>query len=64
MKTIDIVRAWKDEDYRSTLTPAQVRELPANPAGLVALQDSDLVNVTGGSVSASSLSKKTFPLWI
>ncbi|MBN9390412.1 MAG: mersacidin/lichenicidin family type 2 lantibiotic [Chloroflexi bacterium] len=30
---IDIVRAWKDEEYRSSLTPDQLAQLPANPAG-------------------------------
>ena len=46
---IDIVRAWKDEDYRSSLSDAQRAQLPANPAGLVELSETDLLGVAGGT---------------
>ncbi len=29
----DVVRAWKDENYRQSLSEEQRRLLPANPAG-------------------------------
>ena len=45
MKVNEIVRAWKDEDYRSTLSQSEV---PQNPAGQIELSDSDLRRVTGG----------------
>jgi mersacidin/lichenicidin family type 2 lantibiotic len=48
MKTIDIVRAWKDEKYRAGLSAEQLRDLPANPAGILGLHDEDLEGVTGG----------------
>jgi mersacidin/lichenicidin family type 2 lantibiotic len=32
---IDVVRAWKDRDYRSRLTEAQVKALPLHPSGSV-----------------------------
>ena len=35
MPTVDIVKAWKDEDYRDTLTSDQQAQLPPHPAGLV-----------------------------
>jgi mersacidin/lichenicidin family type 2 lantibiotic len=47
MSNIDIVRAWKDEDYRDSLTPEQRAALPENPAGMVELSDSDLGDVDG-----------------
>ncbi len=44
----DIVRAWKDEAYRQTLTPEQLSTLPTNPAGEVEMSDSDLETISGG----------------
>ena len=49
MSKIDIVRAWKDEEYRSSLSEAQRAELPNNPAGLVELSESDLREAAGGT---------------
>ncbi len=42
----DIVRAWKDEAYRQTLSKGQRDELPANPAG--ELTDAEMEMVYGG----------------
>lgn len=44
----DVVRAWKDEDYRMSLSEAERRMLPANPAGLIEISDSELGAVSGG----------------
>jgi len=38
----DVVRAWKDEDYRMTLSEAERMILPANPAGPLEISDSQL----------------------
>jgi len=46
---IDIARAWKDPEYRKTLTPEELASLPPNPAGNPALTDDELGKVTGGS---------------
>ncbi len=35
MRDIDIIRAWKDEDYRSSLSEEERNRLPENPAGQV-----------------------------
>jgi mersacidin/lichenicidin family type 2 lantibiotic len=36
MQEIDkIIRAWKDDDYRMSLSAAEQRALPENPAGAV-----------------------------
>ena len=42
-----IVRAWKDEDYRLGLSEAELSALPENPAGLLELSDPDLGDVAG-----------------
>ena len=48
MKKVDVVRAWRDAEYRSTLD-ADVREsLPASPAGIVSIEDDALKSITGG----------------
>ena len=48
MCKLDVVRAWKDEDYRMSLTDAERRMLPSNPAGLIEISDSALGAVAGG----------------
>jgi mersacidin/lichenicidin family type 2 lantibiotic len=45
---IDVVRAWKDEEYRSSLTEAQRAQLPENPAGMIELTDEAMNEVVGG----------------
>jgi len=44
----DIVRAWKDDTYRQSLSNEQLNTLPANPAGELELNESDLASVAGG----------------
>jgi mersacidin/lichenicidin family type 2 lantibiotic len=46
---MDIIRAWKDIDYRNSLSEAA---LPANPAGELALTEEDLGAVVGGVMMA------------
>jgi mersacidin/lichenicidin family type 2 lantibiotic len=53
MNKIDIVRAWKDEEYRNSLTQEQLASLPTNPAGNAeatsdALSEEELEEVAGG----------------
>jgi mersacidin/lichenicidin family type 2 lantibiotic len=43
----NIVRAWKDETYRQSLSSEEVAMLPANPAGEIELTDAELAAVTG-----------------
>ena len=47
---VDIERAWKDPEYRRTLTPEELASLPANPAGSAEVSDDELSNVSGGSI--------------
>jgi mersacidin/lichenicidin family type 2 lantibiotic len=50
MSKVDIIRAWKDEDYRLSLSDSERAQLPDNPAGLVELNDSDLNDAAGGTI--------------
>ncbi|HYO14891.1 MAG TPA: mersacidin/lichenicidin family type 2 lantibiotic [Thermoanaerobaculia bacterium] len=49
MSQKNIIRAWKDEEYRNSLSEAELAALPANPAGLVEVSDEDLDAMTGGT---------------
>lgn len=42
MSTIDLVRVWKDEEYRLSLDAHQRALLPQNPAGEIEVRDEDL----------------------
>jgi mersacidin/lichenicidin family type 2 lantibiotic len=61
MKTDHIVRAWKDEYYRSNLSQSERSLVPESPVGQVELSDSDLCRVTGGQ-GAFSLHCDTVPV--
>jgi mersacidin/lichenicidin family type 2 lantibiotic len=43
-----IIRAWKSESYRESLSAAERAALPAHPAGAIELEDDLLDNVVGG----------------
>jgi mersacidin/lichenicidin family type 2 lantibiotic len=47
---IDVVRAWKDEEYWNSLSEEQKAQLPENPAGLIDLTDEALNGIVGGIV--------------
>ncbi len=49
MKSEKIVRSWKDEDYRLSLSSAEQSLLPDHPAGLIELTDAELNGVDGGT---------------
>lgn len=48
MKKVDVIRAWKDEAYRASLSEEERAQLPANPAGMVEIHDDYLRGVSGG----------------
>jgi mersacidin/lichenicidin family type 2 lantibiotic len=50
MTNLDVVRAWKDEEYRSSLSDEDRQNLPENPAGLVELSDEELGEANGGTI--------------
>ncbi len=48
MTPSEIIRAWKDEEYRMSLSESDRAALPAHPAGIVELSDEELSGVAGG----------------
>jgi mersacidin/lichenicidin family type 2 lantibiotic len=49
MSTEQIIRAWKDEAYRKSLSEVERAQLPEHPAGLVELTDEQMESVAGGT---------------
>lgn len=58
---LDLIRAWKDEDYRESLSGEQLALLAGNPAGLIELTEEEMGQVDGavtpivGSLVASAI---------
>jgi mersacidin/lichenicidin family type 2 lantibiotic len=50
MATINVIRAWRDEEYRMSLTEAELAQLPANPVGGLMLTDEELKQASGGTM--------------
>ena len=48
MSKKDIIRAWKDAEYRQSLSEAERAMLPEHPAGLIDVTDAELATVAGG----------------
>ncbi|MEQ8756242.1 MAG: mersacidin/lichenicidin family type 2 lantibiotic [Coleofasciculus sp. G1-WW12-02] len=53
MSNIDIIRAWKDEEYRNSLSEEERSQLPENPAGMIELSDDAAQAVAGGKFVAN-----------
>jgi len=49
MSNLDVIRAWKDPEYRDSLTAAEQAALPEHPAGLIELVDEELSSVNGAA---------------
>jgi mersacidin/lichenicidin family type 2 lantibiotic len=49
MSYLEIIQAWKDEEFRLNLSEAQQALLPKNPAGLIELTDAELEVAVGGA---------------
>ena len=48
MSNNEIINAWRDEDYSSSLSEEQRSQLPENPVGMIELSDEDMEVVAGG----------------
>jgi mersacidin/lichenicidin family type 2 lantibiotic len=49
MSPEQIIRAWKDEEYRLTLSDEEWALVPVHPAGLIELTDEELAGAAGMS---------------
>jgi mersacidin/lichenicidin family type 2 lantibiotic len=55
MSQVDIIRAWKDEEYFHGLSESERWAIPRNPAGIVELTDEDLGFAQGGTTTFFTL---------
>jgi mersacidin/lichenicidin family type 2 lantibiotic len=57
----NIIRAWKDESFRASLSDAERAQLPANPAGTIDLTAVEMEAVEGGMMKqkAGETTQKT-----
>ena len=51
MSSFDIVRAWKDAEYRQSLSAEEQALLPEHPAGVIELTDEELNGVDGAGTA-------------
>ena len=49
MSLQELIRAWKDPEYRATLSEKQRARLPKHPAGSIELSEQELERIAGGS---------------
>lgn len=49
-----LTRAWKDPEYRETLSADDLAALPEHPSGWMELTDDDLATVSGGAGTVTS----------
>jgi len=59
MSNNHIIRAWKDSNYRNSLSEAERAALPPNPAGMIELTDAELNAVSGGATIPISPKPRT-----
>ena len=52
MSPTHVIRAWRDPEYRSTLSSEQLDGLPSHPAGLIELSDNQLASAGGLNTAA------------
>ena len=55
MSNEHIIRAWKDDVYRQSLSSDELALLPENPAGLTELSDADLGLVVGAAAEPDTV---------
>lgn len=55
MNTLDIIRAWKDELLRKSLTNDEQTLLPDHPAGEMVLSEAEISTIIGGFSSVQCI---------
>ena len=53
MSTLQIVRAWKDQSYRNSLSADQLAKLPAHPSGVIEFDCTAVAAQTNGKKCAA-----------
>ena len=61
MSYLEIIQAWKDEEFRLNLSEEQRALLPEHPAGLLELTDAELEVAVGGARGIGFTAAPDFP---
>ena len=64
MSNQDIIRAWKDEEYRLSLSEAERALLPEHSAGLIEVSGAEIDGGAGGPVGVQQVYTNTVIKWI
>jgi mersacidin/lichenicidin family type 2 lantibiotic len=70
MSNENIIRAWKDESFRNSISDKMQTLLPEKPAGLVQLTDAELSTAAGGQPAPPTIrrtsihSSRPLPLFL
>ena len=51
MSNFDLIRAWKDEDFSSSLSEAQRSQLPESPVGSIELLSDEEMELLAGGIN-------------
>jgi mersacidin/lichenicidin family type 2 lantibiotic len=54
MTKLDIIRAWKDKEYRLRMSESDRAKLPPHPSGMVELENDEIGGVAGGDDKSST----------
>jgi mersacidin/lichenicidin family type 2 lantibiotic len=64
MSRMDVIRAWRDPEYRATLSSEERSRLPSNPVGLVELTDEELGRASGiDAIPSTTAPECTMSTW-
>lgn len=63
MKNADVIRAWKDPEYRESLSESERALLPEHPAGLMELSNDLLQEVDGGTIPTPLTPASPLLIW-
>ena len=59
MSYVNVIRAWKDEAYRRSLSDAERAQLPPSPVDFAALTEEDLDVIAGGRYAYTRIGEET-----
>ncbi|GHO88286.1 mersacidin/lichenicidin family type 2 lantibiotic [Dictyobacter formicarum] len=59
MSIADTIRAWRDREFRESLSEEERARLLENPVGQIELTDKDLLEVVGAAQSGASVGCNT-----
>lgn len=60
MSKLNIIRAWKDPEYRASLTADELASLPDSPAGMIDLSSLEQQATDGGGASGLPIPHTVF----